>query len=80
MNIKSYKIKTIRDIVDVVNTKNLKDFLADFSCWLDFSVNFKEKAEKAELQAVEIEITEFIWNDDSNPGVRESIHIIPKSK
>ena len=43
---KTHKLKTIKDILDVVDEKNIKAFLNDFRDWLVFKTAVK-KADKA---------------------------------
>ena len=62
MENKTYELKTIEQITDVVNEENLKGFLLDFEGWLRFGIKTKSnKIFKPDLKT-------FKWNDDNDWG------------
>ena len=66
---KEYKLKTIQEIVEVVNEKNLKGFLIDFEAWLKIGIKTKSN------EIVKLGTDVFIWNDDGDWGTLKEIHI-----
>lgn len=57
-----YEIKTIMDILRVVNHNNLDNFLKDFEVFLTQYVILKAMDENLECK-------EFIWIDDNNQKI-----------
>lgn len=56
-----YKIKTISELLKVLNKNNVENFIEDFSAWLRFSVDLKT----FESEAIKILQQEhFHWIDD----------------
>ena len=69
---KSYKLKTIKQVAEVVNEKNLKGFIIDFEQWLKIVVKMKN-SKLAKI--VRIELETFKWNDDGNWGKIKQVNI-----
>ncbi len=68
---KSYKIKTLQDIVKAVDANNIDGFLKDFELWLKMTV----EAKKMNIPGVELANSTFTWNDDNENGVLKGIDI-----
>lgn len=65
---KSYKLDTISQIIDVVTSDNIDVFIQDFKLFLEMRIEIA----KIHHDEVEIEMpTTFEWNDDGNPGLTE---------
>ena len=75
---KSYKIKTIEQIFEAINEKNVDGFLQDFEMYL--KTYLKLRAMDNELFSVRPDMATFRWNDDGQWGVvdRVVINIINK--
>lgn len=67
MKYKEHKLKTIKDILEVVNKKNVEAFLKDFTEWLHFTLEIKKAVKFIEKEGVEVSRKyqdEMIWIDD----------------
>ncbi len=60
-------IKTIKELLEIVNAGNLDNFLKDFDSWLRFHVSLKGIS----YHGVEIEVNEdtFLWIDDGKNDI-----------
>lgn len=80
MENKKYQLKTLKEIINVVNENNLKNFLIDFQNWLSFKVGIKKVIKalsKETKESIEIELDEsFIWIDDGKTGGKITMPII----
>lgn len=75
MDKNKHDIKTIWDILKVVNSKNKENFLKDFSAWLDINIYLKEQVKKARIEkAVNIK-SNFIWIDDGKNDISVNIKV-----
>lgn len=68
-DMKQHKLKTIKEITEVVNEKNLKGFLTDFEAWLRIGIEMKEN------KIIKFGTDVFIWNDDGDWGKIKEIHL-----
>ena len=59
---KSYEIKTIGDILEVINKDNLKNFIRDFTNYLTIISEIKEVS--PEMKKGTWEGTSIVWIDD----------------
>lgn len=66
-----YTIKTIEDISDIVNSKNVELFKKDFCIWLDYVVYTKDITNALGLPPASVKMSEYGWNDDGEVGVRK---------
>jgi hypothetical protein len=66
MKQKSYKIKTLKDIFEAVDTKNVDGFLKDFESWLRMTVALKAE-QNPYLELVD---ASFTWIDDNKNVLR----------
>lgn len=65
---KSYKLNTISDIIDVVTSDNIDTFISDFRLFLEMRIEIAKLAN----EDVSIEMpTEFDWTDDNIKGLTE---------
>ena len=67
---KSYQLKTIKDIFTAVNEKNIDGFLKDFEAWLRLTV----EAKKIDFPGMKLVDSGFTWNDDGEYGEVKSIN------
>lgn len=75
---KEHNITTIKEILEVVNEKNLKGFLTDFSNWLSFFLAVRKvKKEMPKWVAIKDETT-FKWIDDGKTDAKINIEITTK--
>jgi len=59
--IRTYTLKTIEDITNVLTNENVDNFLVDFKAWLSYRLKFKEvKIDNL----VKFDNTKFTWIDD----------------
>lgn len=71
MKAKTYHLKTINDVAEVVTKKNLQSFLKDFEAWLTIGIETKE----ANIPNMTFLTDTFHWNDDGKSGIVKSITI-----
>ena len=69
MKEKRYELKTIKEILDVVNSENIEGFLTDFSCWLGLMIGSKAIGAEEKYPGV------FHWIDDGKNNVSINIEI-----
>ena len=72
---KDYNIKTIKEILSVVNKDNVENFKKDFCSWLDLQISLKE-INKIGSPFIKIEqVGEYIfhWIDDGKTGANIKI-------
>ena len=74
MKKKPYELKTVKQIADVVNEKNLKGFLIDFEAWLGIAIELKNN------KTVKFGTETFKWIDDGNWGKIRKVNIKIKTK
>ncbi len=74
MKKKLYELKTIKQIVNVVNEKNLKGFLIDFEAWLEIAIELKNN------KTVKFDTETFKWTDDGDWGKVKEVNIKIKIK
>ena len=78
MDKNKHDIKTIWDILKVVNSKNKENFLKDFSAWLDINIHLKEQVKEMGLKkAVKIK-PNLVWIDDGKNDIRINIEVREK--
>ena len=70
-----HEIKTILDILKVVNSNNKENFLKDFSAWLGMNIHLKEQMEGLGLSEEQINLNNFIWIDDGKNDINLTIKI-----
>ena len=73
---KEYEIKTLEDVLRVVNDKNVDNFLVDFERWLKIAI-----ATDA-LTALGIERKNplaMLWIDDGKTDIKINVEIDPKA-
>jgi len=68
---REYKLNTIKEIIDILDNKNVDSFLIDFNNFLRFKVSLKE------LKEIKVETTDdcFNWIDDGKNDVNINIII-----
>ena len=59
---KTYALKTVEDITNVVNEKNLSNFIIDFTAWLTMRVVFKKSG--IDEKVIKFDNSQFRWIDD----------------
>ena len=80
-----HEIKTIEDVLRVVNSKNKENFLKDFSAWLDINIQIKEKiieefgkvvnlSEEDLKEQIKVK-QNLIWIDDGKNDIKVDIRI-----
>jgi len=81
---KKYDLKTIKEIVEVINPKNIDNFVVDFKAFLAMQVVIKE-ATKNLSDSITIKSLEdsqknmvFTWIDDGKNDVTVKVHIKDK--
>lgn len=67
-----YEIKTLEDIVNIVNEENGQRFLSDFKEWLAFNIHVRKISK--EMKSIEIAKIDNIgksmtWVDDGKTGL-----------
>lgn len=72
-----HKIKTLADILAVVDEKNVENFLIDFSKWLRFSLHINRIGEILKTEVIREQDT-FHWIDDGKNDA--NIHVTIKTK
>lgn len=75
---KKHNLKTIEDIVKVINENNIGNFIKDFATFLTFRMKMKEIA-KMTKSKVEMPPT-FNWIDDGKNDVNLTINIVENEK
>lgn len=75
---KSYKLKTMQDIFEAVNSDNVDGFLKDFESWLRLSVYTKEFSKH--LPGLELKESVMTWNDDNDNGTLKSVTVTVEDK
>ena len=66
------EIKTIKDILEVVNQENIEDFLIDFETFLTYATN----AKKNMPEGLRLESIKFTWIDDGKHDKTIKIKIL----
>ena len=74
MDKNKHDIKTIEDILRVVNSKNKENFLKDFSAWLDINIHLKEQIKKLKGK-VNLKSVNFVWIDDGKNDISVNIKV-----
>ena len=75
---KSYKIKTLKDILEAVNDKNVDGFLLDFEQFLRVAVS--AQALNNDIFKLDVDGIGFTWNDDGENGVVKKITVEIKNE
>lgn len=72
-----YKIKTMQDIVNCINSGNVDNFLIDFKGYLTTAIMLKELAELVgeNEEAKKIATDGFVWIDDGKNDATISIGV-----
>lgn len=68
---KRHEIRTLRDILEVVDDKNIEYFIKDFSDWLRILV-VVGKLDKTQIKLMNSDI--FTWIDDKKNNVHVKFH------
>ena len=71
---KEHKLKTLGEVVEVVNEQNIDNFLIDFRGWLELNI-LKKPAVKMGIVKQEKEVV-FHWIDDGKNDVKINIEIV----
>ena len=69
-----YNIKTIKEILEIVNEKNVDGFITDFSNWLRFRLIVQSKQVKGVKMIIDNEDT-FNWIDDGKSNIKLNIEL-----
>jgi hypothetical protein len=67
INSKKYEIKTLSDIVSIINRENQENLLMDLCNFCLFSIQIKEKLSEKEF--LEFNLKSFIWENDGIIGM-----------
>ena len=67
INSKKYEIKTLSDIVSIINRENQENLLMDLCNFCLFSIQIKEKLSEEEF--LEFNLKSFIWENDGIIGM-----------
>ena len=79
INENEHTISSINDILKIINRNNVKGFLKDFENFLWSYINLSElgksvcRAENFSEKIAELELVEFIWDDDGENNLE--VHI-----
>ena len=75
---KSHNIETLKDVIEIINEKNIKCFLVDFENWLRLGLTLKKIAKESPMiKRVEIsKENTFKWTDDNKNDINLSVKII----
>jgi len=79
MKTKEYQIKTIQDILDCVNRKNLDNFMVDLKALIEIYITFQSLstmiAKEMDLppELAKIESEGFTWIDDGKHDIKVGI-------
>lgn len=66
---KTYNIKTIADLENIITSKNASAFLQDFTTWLAMCITAKEM----KPQVLKPDFTHFEWIDDGKHNINVTI-------
>ena len=69
-----YRIKTIKEILEIVNEENVDGFITDFSNWLRFRLHVQSKQVKGVKMIIDNDDT-FNWIDDGKKNIKVNIEI-----
>lgn len=73
MKIKEYKLKTIQDIVKVVDLDNIENFITDFKNYLSSRIITREIAK---ISDADIQTNDFFnWIDDGKTDIKINIQL-----
>jgi hypothetical protein len=82
---KDYKIKTIKQVLEVVNSSNVENFKRDFCSWLDYKLALFEAIKEAKktkmmenVEKIEVDLDTFHWVDDGKNDANITFKIINK--
>jgi len=72
----NHKIYTIKELLEIVNDKNIDNFLVDFSAWLHMNIEMKKFADGMNLPGIEIRHTDYFhWIDDGKHGATITLKV-----
>jgi hypothetical protein len=71
INSKKYEIKTLSDIISIINRENQENLLMDLCNFCLFSIQIKEKLSEEEF--LDFNLKSFIWENDGNIGITKMI-------
>jgi hypothetical protein len=71
---KTYNLKTIKEIEDIITEENIECFKTDFCSWLDILIKMKEINKTSEEFFIEISGS-FKWIDDGENNKTITIQI-----
>jgi len=71
----TYYIKSIEEILNIVNSRNKECFLKDFDNWLTLNIMLKEKIGKFDKFAKIENPKEFCWIDDGINNIKLGFEI-----
>ena len=69
-----YHIKTIEEILKIVNEDNVNNFIKDFSNWLKFRLSIQSKKVKGVEMVIDNDDT-FKWIDDGKNNIKLNIEL-----
>lgn len=67
-----YKISTVKEIVEVVNEKNLEAFMVDFRMWLTIAIDMKKQNNPFLTMLTD----KFTWLDDGKHEFVSNVKIV----
>lgn len=73
MTKKAIELKTVEDIIKVVNEDNLQNFIVDFTNYLAMHMALKNVQEKEKDVDVQVDKTVFQWIDDGKNEINLKI-------
>ncbi len=74
-----YHIKTIEEILKIVNEDNVNNFIKDFSNWLKFRLSIQSKKVKGVEMVIDNDDT-FKWIDDGKNNIKLNIELKKKQE
>jgi len=77
MNNKEHKLKTVKEIIDVITLDNIEVFKKDFCAFLDMSVMIKELQNKfsKDIKIDDERTEQFHWIDDGKNDITFNIEV-----
>jgi hypothetical protein len=74
MKEKKHNLKTLAEVLEVVNANNLDCFLTDFAHWLAIDIQFRAPEMKGVLELRDREV--FHWTDDGKTEIKAHIEFV----
>lgn len=64
-------LKTVKEMLAVLNENNIDNFLVDFKCWLELGIEFKSNM----VGIVKFDDSQFKWIDDGEHNLTVNVTI-----